>query len=276
MTPAAERLLARAVDLYPKGIRGSMTPEQVERFRAIVDRMVDISQEDAPEHNWCPLSMFMSDERPRLADALVQEFLGTKAFAAALDALGGRVVVLMRHSIVRRRDVGVVADRSPWHLDVDFMGIEGEMLNVWIPLVDVGTGHSGLTFIMDRDATARAWSAWLDWAGEHWSSVKRTSAGDLIGDEARLREILGVEPDTIARTPLLKAGDALLFNQAVLHRTQDPTGAPGPRHSIEMRLAAPDDLPQTYRSDPLPVALVSVSGGRASVRFMPSDRLAGA
>jgi len=273
MNPDIERLVSRAIEIYPKGLRGALNADEVAAYRGLVDHMIDVSQEWAPDTNWCPLAKFLEPDRPKLADDMLSRFVPTRAFAFLRETLGDRIVILLQHTIVRRRDASRTGDRSPWHLDVDFMGYDGEMLNMWIPLVDVGAGHPGLTFIIGEEATRRAWAHWSAWAESNWSPASRVAAKDLFGDDTRLAEILGTDLTDVARTPILKAGDAILFNQAVLHRTQDPTAAIGPRYSVELRLATLSDLPQTYRAAALPSALVSVEGGRVAMKYMPSDRL---
>jgi hypothetical protein len=273
MTPAAQHLLDRALSHFPKAIPGALTQREVGEMRGLIDRILAESQLEEPDKNWCPLSWCLNPDRPRFVDDVLSLFVQTKAFAVTRELLGDKIVLLLRHCIVRRRDVAVESDRSPWHLDADFMGADGEMLNLWIPLSDVGRGHPGLTLILDPTVVTGTWTHWQEWASEHWSIETRNNANDLISDGSLLAELAGGYLDSVAKTPVLRAGDGLLFNQVIPHRTQDATESSGPRYSIELRIATADRLPETYRAVPLETALVDVSGGAASMRFSLSDRL---
>lgn len=114
-----------------------------------------------------------------------------------------------------------------WHRDADAAGTEalGEAAIVWTPLDDVGAGAPSLQFLRGSHRVLRR-------VAPSFSSTGRYEILD-DGSAFAARHCPGAE----VATPMLAAGDAVLFDQHVLHRTQPLSGIVQGRRSLECRLA---------------------------------------
>jgi ectoine hydroxylase-related dioxygenase (phytanoyl-CoA dioxygenase family) len=99
-----------------------------------------------------------------------------------------------------RRHIGV-AKKVPWHIDADGAAIgRQQCINVWLPLDPVGRDLPSLDVVPHSHATMR--------------SIP------MLTGEHRYREDAFVARIGSAYTPVLNPGDALVFDQFTLHRTQ--------------------------------------------------------
>ena len=120
-----------------------------------------------------------------------------------------------------RRHVGVTR-KVPWHVDADAaaMGAFGrEAFNVWLPLESVGHNSPSLDVIRGSHKTMRG--------------QRRLVAPDIYRDDA-FAATLGH-----ASTPVLEPGDALAFDQYMLHRTQPVGSTNTTRTACEFRFVEP-------------------------------------
>jgi len=273
LPPPAERLLDRALTMYPKVARGVLPADRFAEMTETIDALLATPKPVTRGINYCPLSLVAATEERRLADRLLSIFMRSVGYAIAQKILGPHPVFLLHHCIVRRRDIRDPADASPWHLDADFMGATGEMLNIWIPLVDVGSDHPGLSFLTDKDAVRRVWRAWCRWVDDPTSRTRPDMPFPPVSDPEWLAATAGIDPDHRAVTPPLSAGDAIIFNQCVPHRTQATAGAAAPRYSIELRLAGRDDVPDYYRTRNVIVARPERVEGGVAVQYLNSTDL---
>ncbi len=123
----------------------------------------------------------------------------------------------------------------PWHIDADAAGtalVSAACFNVWVPLEAVGNGSPSLQLIPGSHRQMRDMPLLRDTAWPYRSD-------DWVG-----QNIAG-EP----WTPTLAPGDALLFDQYVLHRTQSDGLSRTGRTSCEFRFVnMPPSLPAIVRS----------------------------
>jgi hypothetical protein len=94
---------------------------------------------------------------------------------------------------------------------------------------------------------------------EAWRQ-RRLSNGSLVFDDCDLDEHLG-QGGWQARVAHATEGDAAVFDQLVLHRTQPMTGVFQERHSIEFRMMSLDALPIYQRTQTAVFAQRSTEGG---------------
>jgi ectoine hydroxylase-related dioxygenase (phytanoyl-CoA dioxygenase family) len=106
----------------------------------------------------------------------------------------------------------------PWHIDADAASIyrvAGAAINVWMPLDPVGTDLPSLDFVPRSHTVMR--------------NVPLLAGKDKYRDDAFVGTI------GAPSTPQLAVGDALIFDQFVLHRTQNAGSADAVRTACEFR-----------------------------------------
>jgi hypothetical protein len=144
------------------------------------------------------------------------------------DLLGERPLLSGIKGTMRRVPPDVEVD-GRWHQDGAFLGEQVNALNIWITLSQCGQDAPGLDIVpkrvdgvITRDADAR-----FDWS---------------------LSEAAVLEAGTVVR-PLLEAGDAVLFDQLLIHRTGASPGMTRDRYAIESWFFGPS----AYPADQLPI-----------------------
>jgi ectoine hydroxylase-related dioxygenase (phytanoyl-CoA dioxygenase family) len=150
--------------------------------------------------------------------------------------LGERPVLLAKKLTLRRISLaeghGVRSDPD-WHQDGAFMGRDIHSINVWVSLSHCGVDAPGLDVVARRfdDIVATGTEgANFDWSVGH-GLVER------------------IAPTAVVR-PVFEPGDALLFDQMMLHRTAARPNMSKVRYAIEAWFAAPSNYP----ADQLPIA----------------------
>ncbi len=149
---------------------------------------------------------------------------------------------------------------------------ETRALNVWVALTDCGVDAPGLEFV------PRRLDDLLETGGEG-SGVEGIEKPDIDGVTAhqvligtRTAEDAGGEFGVVR--PAFKAGDVMLFDDRLLHRTGSEPEMPNPRYAIESWFFGASGFPKDYT----PLALSRPSGTRccASAARPRSDDLVGA
>ena len=135
------------------------------------------------------------------------------------DYFGESPAILARKATLRRVAPGKMAG---WHQDGAFMGAGIRSLNVWIALTDCGRDAPGLEVVGRRVDVAAA-----------DRRLARTPRG---GSPHKTPRSFG--GDDIEK-PLFAAGDAMLFDHFLVHRTAFDTGMTRDRYAIETWLFAP-------------------------------------
>lgn len=121
-------------------------------------------------------------------------------------------------------------DHTGWHQDGSFLGASVRTLNVWIALTDCGGDHltPGLAIVPRR----------VDELLERDGNFGTAS----ISHE----RVLATAGDTPPITPEFKAGDALVFDQMMVHRTHLFPGMELPRYALECWMFAPAHAAEEY------------------------------
>lgn len=150
--------------------------------------------------------------------ALMTEFLGERPLMSGIKGT------------LRRVPPDVEVD-GRWHQDGAFLGERIAALNIWVTLTRCGVDAPGLDIVPKRfEHVVQDAQAKYDWS---------------LSDEAVLEASAGTP---IVR-PELEAGDALLFDHLLLHRTGASPGMIHERHAIESWFFAPS----AYPLDQLPI-----------------------
>ncbi len=139
--------------------------------------------------------------------------------------LGERPALSANKCTLRRVPVDT---NTNWHQDGAFLGAEVRTLNIWLALSDCGTDSPGLEIVprrFDTVLTTGTEGAMFDW------SVSPEVVADAAGDVALV-------------TPDFRAGDALLFDHLLLHRTAVGPDMTRERYAMETWLFAPSSYPE--------------------------------
>jgi hypothetical protein len=231
---AAKDLAAKdlaAEDLAADGaavVRGFLSPEDAANLRRTVNEIYDflgscehISNRllDFHFHLWHgvwlrPLPTFLRKARPDLQQRYEQSLRAVEAQVGRTFGLGWRFFPKRSYF---RRHFGLVR-KVPWHIDADAASIyrvAGSAINVWMPLDPVGTDLPSLDFVPRSHNVMR--------------NVPLLAGKDKYRDDAFVGTI------GAPSTPQLAVGDALIFDQFVLHRTQDAGSADAVRTACEFR-----------------------------------------
>ncbi len=119
---------------------------------------------------------------------------------------------------------------SSWHQDGAFLGTDKRTLNMWIALSDCGESASGLDIVahrFDHIVTTGTPGAFFDW-----------DVSPTVVEEER-----GQDPIV---SPVFKAGDAVFFDQFLLHKTGTKPNLSDDRYALETWFFTPSSFPSHY------------------------------
>lgn len=237
-------------------VRGVLNADQVRDLREGADTaaaawMGDANPDDDPEGPWYerldypdgsgpvaeqwrnnllglfgPASMPTLDS-PAMVERVLARFRSTGLLPLVAQYLGEPPAVTLQKWGLRRVEPG---GKTSWHQDGAFLGTHMHALNVWITLSDCGDDAPGLDMVGRRyDEIVRTGTegAYFDW------DVSQTMV-----DESR-----GEAPIV---SPSFKAGDAVIFDHFMLHRTGARPEHTKPRYAIETWFFAPSTIPEGY------------------------------
>jgi hypothetical protein len=224
MTQPAEDLAANGATI----VRGFLSPEDAADLRrTVTDIYTFMSSGATVSHRmlayhfnlwrgvWLRhLPPFLRKARPDLAQAYEQSL--SRVEAQVKRRFGADWRFFPKRSYFRRH-VGMVY-KVPWHIDADAASIyrvAGEAINVWMPLDTVGTDLPSLDYVPRSHAVMRA--------------VPMLTGNDKYRDDAF---VSGVGTPATAQ---LDVGDALIFDQFTLHRTQQTGSEKTVRTACEFR-----------------------------------------
>jgi hypothetical protein len=237
-------------------VRGLVSPLRVARLRCAIDQAfaaydsAQAGQPTAEAMGWFdPLDGVPDGEEKRrwgrLAESVLTadsprafyEFLET-VHEIGLDALitaymGERPALSAEKCSLRRVDASL--QHAIWHQDGAFLGKGIRTVDAWFALSRCGRDAPGMDLIpirLDRLITTGEEGAGFDWTASA---------------EAIMREI----PHARVWRPEFEAGDVLLFDHMMLHRTAAAPGMTQVRYAIESWFFAPSVYPPT--STPLVV-----------------------
>lgn len=233
-------------------VRGLIDAKQTKRLAEVVARAIDAGGAGAQPSPWYapyPLqpgdgmtegarkfvtgggAVWTADSPHALADFLA--FLKTHGVVRVIEEyLGERAFLSIGKSTLRR----VPPDTTTgWHQDGRFLGADIRTVNCWLALSDCGDDAPGLDLFPVRE-TAMVESG-TEGAFDWWV------VGEGVADK--------LAETTPVVAPLFKAGDALLFDQMLLHRTGARPGLTRERLAIESWFFAGSTFPMKQ----MPLAL---------------------
>jgi hypothetical protein len=218
----AEQLAAEGTAI----IRGFLDDQEMTKLTAVVGEVYDLLGihadflEGELGENFSiaggaqlkPLAALLAAYYPRL-HAQYAEVENT--VCAKTRRLFGRRWRLHTHRSYMRRIAGTTV-QVPWHIDADAANTwRPNCFNVWLPLDPVGRDRPSLDVVCGSQRTMRRLP--------------------LLVDAARYRDDEFVAAIGSSSTPELNPGDALVFDQFTLHRTQCVASPATVRISCEFR-----------------------------------------
>jgi hypothetical protein len=197
----------RAVTVVPGAPEASVIP--VRRHRRVSREAAGVWAVDSPRMLFDLFELF--DEVG--LGSLMTEYFGERPFLSA------------NKCNVRR--VPAVEMAGGWHQDGAFLGEDVGAFNCWIALTRCGTDAPGLDLVprrFDRLLEAGSSGAYFKWS---------------LSDE----DVLGASDGVGIVRPEFEAGDALLFDHRLAHRTATSPTMTLERHAIEAWFFAPSAFP---------------------------------
>ncbi len=162
----------------------------------------------------------LTGDSPRGRAEISDVFLRTGLFDLAEQYLGERPILSLDKWTIRR---GVVENGIEWHQDGAFLGEHVHALNVWLALSECGVDAPSLDVVpyrLDHIVPTGTVGATYDWS----------VADDVANHAAR--------PNGWVR-PRFAPGDALLFDDKLLHRTGADPRMRRERYAVETWFFAP-------------------------------------
>lgn len=163
-------------------------------------------------------------DSPRMLFDLCELLDDTHVGELVTEYLGERPALSANKCTLRRVPVDT---NTNWHQDGAFLGAEVRTLNIWLALSDCGVDSPGLEIVPRRIDTVLLTGtegAMFDWS----------VSPQVVAEAAR---------DVPVVTPEFRAGDALLFDHLLLHRTAVGPGMTRERYAMETWLFAPSSYP---------------------------------
>ena len=167
----------------------------------------------------------LTADSPRMMYNLLEAFTDHGTIDVISGYLGERPALSVGKSTLRRVANLPTAD---WHQDGSFLGTNIRTVNVWIALSDCGEDAPGLDIVAQRFPNivqTGSHGAWFDW------SVGQGMIEELERDGAPVV------------SPVFRPGDAVLFDQLMLHRTGISSHMTGTRWAVENWFFAPSTYP---------------------------------
>ena len=232
-------------------VRGLITRARAERLARGVDRALDGFDASAsgagvgdtspwyvpfsPEtgtyrvggrRNWVRASgAVWTVDSPRMLFELCELLDDTRMVELVTGHLGERPALSANKCTLRRVPIDTSTN---WHQDGAFLGASVRTLNLWLALSDCDGDSPGLEIVPRRIDTVLPTGtegAMFDWS----------VSPDIVDDVAREAPVV---------TPGFRAGDALLFDHLLLHRTAVEPGMTRERFAIETWHFAPSSYPE--------------------------------
>jgi len=232
-------------------VRGLLPPHHVERLRSGIDRVLEALERstavpgsspapwfvpfDPPESPLGPMDRLWvlksgtiyAGDAPRVLFDLLDAVTEVGLDRVIAGYLGEAPVISLVKTAVRRLAPDA---QGGWHQDGQFLGDSLRVVNSWIALSDCGEHAPGLDLVPRR--LAEIVPTGTDGAPFDWC------VGQGMVDRV-------AEATPVVR-PHFEAGDALLFDDHLLHRTGEGPGMTLPRYGVESWFFAPSAYPGNW------------------------------
>ena len=164
-------------------------------------------------------------ESPRLFEEMLDIYRARGVLAAIEGYLGEPPMLSVGKTVLRRAEP--TGRGGDFHQDGAFMGADIRTVNVWVALSDCGVEAPGLELAPRRLAglaETGTHGAWFDWSVGRPTAVAAAGEGGLA-------------------TPVFRCGDAIAFDQLMLHATYATPEMDKRRYAVESWFFAPSSYP---------------------------------
>jgi len=237
-------------------VRGLISAAQANRLRQDIDRTFEARdafhagapvETTSPWYAQAPMAESLAMARewvesgggawtadsPRVLFDLIELFTGSGVIDMIAGVLGERPALSIGKSTLRRVPH---TSNTDWHQDGAFLGAAVRTVNCWLSLSECGVDAPGLDVVSRR-------LPYVLQSGSHGSHFGWSVGPGMV----ELLEAGGAE----IVSPAFGAGDALLFDQLMLHRTGVRPGMTKSRWAVESWFFAPSTFPM----DQAPIVL---------------------
>ncbi len=166
-------------------------------------------------------------DSPRSATFVIDSFARLGITELVASYLGERPGVTLEKWTMRRVPPDV---KASWHQDGAFLGTDKHTINLWVALSDCGERASGLDILprrFDRIVATGTPGAVFEW----------DVSPDVVEQE---------RGDTEIASPVFRAGDAIFFDQFLLHKTGTRDDLTEERYALETWFFPPSSYPENY------------------------------
>lgn len=233
-------------------VRDALDADAVEALRTEIADAIDAAADPTPGSSvWRPMKLlpevaatmstpprplrrsFVVDaggtllaDAPRAMFRLLELFDALGLHDLVSQYLGSRPVMSATKSTLRRVPFDAVGG---WHQDGAFLGTGVQAINIWITLTDCGTDAPGLDIVPRR--LEEVVETGLDGSFFDWD-VSDAQVAELTDGAGGLR-------------PQFSAGDMMVFDEMMLHRTATTPSMTRNRDAIEFWCFAPGAYPES-------------------------------
>jgi hypothetical protein len=235
-------------------VNGLLSPDMVASLRQGIDRALASKQADEagepnPDPGWYARldnpqlnlgrlfvekggeGIWTADSPPML-QAVIDALIGCGVIGHIEAYMGERPALSVAKSTLRRVSFTprgkLPCEDAPWHQDGAFLGPDTRAVNVWVALSPCGVDAPGLDVVATR-------VPYIVQTNSHGALLEWTVGNGLVRIMA--------EGGAPIESPVFQPGDALLFDQMMLHRTGLRTGMTQNRWAIETWFFAPTTYP---------------------------------
>lgn len=249
-------------ETWPIVLHGNLNATALGQLNACFDRAFEVASVRGRQANSVNFFELYKANRGPMVEATLQPFLDSPAALVLAEKLGPNLALLLDYCTFRYHEPGREESRLEYHFDANFLGGQHMALNAWVTLTEAGRDAPGLTFLkpdIDQAPMLARWKQTVD-------ALRRNQTGpaavDVAFSEEDVNGVCGRPDGTHLDTPLMAAGDCLIFHQFVLHATQPMSGAHEVRRSIEFRVADPARLPRLFAARRRPFIALTLEQGR--------------
>ena len=203
--------IERTFDAYDETQEGRITADTAAWF----DPLEDVADGAELRRFGRAAQSVLAADSPRTLYELLETVYEVRLDRLIAAYLGERPALDVKKCVLRRVDW--TCQHSLWHQDGAFLGPGIRTVNAWFALTPCGRDAPGMDLIPMREP--RLLTAGEPGAGFHWAVSPDTIA----------RELPGAQP----WRPEFDAGDVLLFDHYLLHRTAAAPGMTALRFAIE-------------------------------------------
>lgn len=219
-------------------LRGALPKDAVDKVRDNVRQLIGNRAAPADgqsEVHWSVnLDLLLDKGNLRHPGQIIGLVAGTGVTRRCREILGPDIVCSLQATIIRDFRPDHRSEPARMHFDANLFGPSVPMLNVWVPLNDVGRDSPGLTMATVPHWPRPYWDRMVGMANED-GLLPGGAWQHLNFPPAEILARAGEEPEWPFFEPELAVGDVMIFDHQFIHGTQVTLTSAGRRFSLEIR-----------------------------------------